>query len=252
MAEQQPTDPGRAGGEPVRRSRAGQVHKVIRVVATSEISWEDAARNGVAEAVKSIRDLRTANLVKADLVLHDGRVVRYRVKLEMAFQLDRSRPTADGAETEIVRRYLLVANQTLPSPGLAGVVEEKASIGPSEFHILVPEGPRAVVMHDAADGLVPQLAPVDDRERIRVLGEAEERLDAFRSRFADLGGRLSGEVGLGGPFTAVQRVMDRSSFDEIIVSTLPAGASRWLKLDLPSRLERAFGIPVTHLVPDAA
>lgn len=232
----------------VRHPRAGQVHKVIRVVATSTESWEDAARSGVAEAVKTIHDLTSATLVKADLVTRDGKVDRYRVKLEMAFQLDRSRRVGGGDEVVQVRRYLVVANQTLPSPGLAELIMEKASIGPSEFHVLVPEGPLPVVVHDPADGLAPHLAPVDDGARLRALGEADERLDAFRHRFAHLGPRLSGEVGLGDPLTAVHRVMGRSSFDEIIVSTLPIGISRWVGMDLPSRLERSFNLPVTHLV----
>jgi flavin-binding protein dodecin len=228
--------------------RAGQVHKIIRVVATSAESWEDAARAGVAEAVKTIHDLTSATLIKADLVTRDGKVDRYRVKLEMAFQLDRSRAAEDGNEVVDVRRYLVVANQTLPSPGLAELITEKASIGPSEFHVLVPEGPLPVVAHDPIDGLAPNVAPIDEGARLRALAEADERLDAFRRRFAQLGSRLSGEVGLGDPMTAVHRVMARSSFDEIIVSTLPVGISRWVGMDLPSRLERSFDLPVIHLV----
>ena len=204
----------------------------------------------MAEAVKTIRDLRGATVVQADMVVADGAVARYRIKLELAFQLDRSRPVDDRGETIEVRRYLVVANQTLPSPGLAELLEEKAAIGPAEFHILVPEGAPPMVLHDPTEGLAPQLMPIDETERLLALGEAEERLDEFRHRFAHLGGAISGEVGLGDPFTAVQRVMGRSSFDEIIVSTLPIGVSRWLKLDLPSRLERAFHLPVTHLVPE--
>ena len=237
--------PEEAGGP-----RTGQVHKVIRVVATSEHSWEDAARAGVAEAVKTIHDLRTAAVVEADAVIRDGAITRYRVKLEMAFQLDRSRPSEAGKGTVDVRRYLVVANQTLPSPGLAELVAEKASVGPSEFHVLVPEGPRTVVFHDPSELAAAHVVEVGDHERLLAMEEAEERLDAFRSEFAALGARLTGEVGLGDPLTAIQRVMDRASFDEIIVSTLPVGLSRWLKLDLPARVERTFGLPVTHLVQD--
>ena len=225
----------------------GQVFKNIRVVATSEVSWEDAARNGVAEAVKTIHDLRGATVVKADLVARDGGPLIYRVKLEMAFQLDRSRSST--SEMVSVRRYLIIANRTLPSPGLAEVVTEKASVGPAEFHVLVPEGSRGAGADDPDDAGGPSPGE-GDRERLVALQEAEERLDAFRDRFADLGARLTAEVGLGDPLSATRRVMDRSSFDEIIVSTLPSGVSRWMKLDLPSRLERSYGLPVTHLVPD--
>ena len=233
--------------EGTSRPRAGQVHKIIRVVATSETSWEDAARSGVAEAVKTIHDLRTATVVEADALVGDGRVALYRVKLEMAFQLDRSRPSGNGEATVEVRRYLVVANQTLPSPGLAEVLRERAAVGLSEFHVLVPEGPRTVVFHDPSEVAATQLVEVSDHERLLAMEEAEGRLDAFRAEFAGLGARLTGEVGLGDPMSAVHQVMARSSFDEIIVSTLPVGISRWLKLDLPARLERTFKLPVTHL-----
>lgn len=238
-----------AAGE-AARPRAGQVHKIIRVVATSEASWEDAARAGVAEAVKTIHDLRTATVVEADAVIRDGAVARYRVKLEMAFQLDRTRPTEAGGGTVDVRRYLVVANQTLPSPGLVELIAEKASADPSEFHVLVPEGPRTVVFHDPSELAAVHVVEAGDHERLLAMEEGEERLEAFRAEFAELGSRLTGEVGLGDPVSAVHRVMGRSSFDEIIVSTLPVGISRWLKLDLPARLERAFGLPVTHLVQE--
>jgi GABA permease len=240
-------------GDDSRPPRAGQVHKIIRVVATSEISWEDASRRAVAEAVKTIRDLQSATLVEADMVVRDNAVVRYRVKLEMGFRLDRTRLRDDGGhETVEVRRFLVVANQTLPSPGLAELVSEKNAAGPAEFHVLVPEGPRSVGVHDPAGlGAGAEMIEVSDHERLLAMEEAEARLDAFRSTFAELGPRLTGEVGVGDPLSAVHRVMDRSSFDEIIVSTLPVGISRWLKLDLPSRLERTFQLPVTHLVQES-
>ena len=80
---------------------------------------------------------------------------------------------------------------------------------------------------------------------------AWRRARDFRRAFAHLGGALSGEVGLGDPILAARRVIDRSSFDEIIVSTLPPGVSRWLKLDLPNRLQRTFELPVVSIVQEA-
>ncbi|MDH3684281.1 MAG: dodecin family protein, partial [Acidimicrobiia bacterium] len=75
----------------VRKPADGQVHKVVRLVATSPSSWEDAARNGVEEAAKTIVDLRSATVADFDTVIDEGRVQQYRVKLEMVFQFDRSR-----------------------------------------------------------------------------------------------------------------------------------------------------------------
>lgn len=227
----------------------GQVHKIIRVVSTSDTSWEEAARTGVAEAVKTINDLRSATVVESDMLVRDGAVV-YRVKLEMGFQLDRSRLADDGFASVQVRRYLILANQTLPSPGLHELVNEKAATGQSEFHVLVPEAQKYNVYPDPTTPLDSHVVEVADHERLLSLQEAEERLDAFRTTFANLGPALTGEVGIGDPVSATRRVMDRSTFDEIIVSTLPSGISRWLRLDLPTRLERAFHLPVTHLVQE--
>ena len=68
-------------------------------------------------------------------------------------------------------------------------------------------------------------------------------------RLADHREQLTSEVGGHDPFAAISRVMERSSFDEIIISTLPSAISRWLKMDLPSRVERAFSMPVVVINP---
>ncbi|MEL7207526.1 MAG: dodecin domain-containing protein [Actinomycetota bacterium] len=238
---------------------AGQVHKVIRIVGTSPDSWEGAAASAVAEAGKTISDLREATVVEADALVGDGGLATYRVKLEVAFQLDRSRPASTDAgavsatERVDVRRYLILANQTLASPGLQELVSERASVGPAEFHVLVPESPPSAVYADPTSGPFDHhLVTAAAEDRLVALAEAEERLDAFRMAFAHLGPKLTGEVGLGDPVTATRRVMERSSFDEIIVSTLPPGLSRWLKMDLATRLERAFKLPVVALVQEPA
>lgn len=228
----------------------GQVHKVISVVATSDSSWEDATRAGVDEAVKTVHDLRTATVVEADLVVREGAAASYRVKLEMSFQLDRSR-RSDGAISSVtVRRYLIIANQTLPSPGLHELIDERASANPSEFHILVPEAPPAVIYNDPHSTFDHHLAETGKYDRLIAEQEANERLDSFKASFAHLGPSLTGEVGVGDPVSATRRVMDRATFDEIIVSTLPIGISRWVRLDLPARLKRSFHLPVTHLEQD--
>jgi flavin-binding protein dodecin len=226
----------------------GQVHKVIRIVATSARSWEEAARAGVAEATKTITDLQAAKLVESDIVVIDGSTARYRVKLELAFRLDRSRRLARSGEAVTVRRYLVIANQTLPSQTLRTLLEARLASGPAEFHVLVPEPPRLLLTGDPTTGIVGISPGEIEHQRLLGLAEAENRLEDFRREFAHLGGALSGEVGLGDPLSAAQRVLERSSFDEIIVSTLPTSVSRWLKMDLPNRLQRMVSIPVTQLV----
>lgn len=231
----------------------GQVHKVIRLVATSRQSWEDATRRGVQEAAKSITDLETARITDLDVVIDSDQVSRYRVKLEMVFQLDRSRRLAGSDDRVIVRRYLLVANQTLVSQALHQLVQDRIAIGPSEFHILAPQ------THRSLSSRVGDRIAVAGRSRVGATRaesnhperrDAEDRLRSFRFAFADLGQSLTGEVGTDDPVASVRRVMERSSFDEIIVSMLPTRQSRWHRHDLPGQLERAFTVPVTTLIHD--
>lgn len=230
---------------------AGEVHKVIRIIAASPHSWEDAARTAVAEATRTIHDLDRATLVKADAVVRDGAIVSYRVKLEVGFRLDRRRITSPDEAPVEVKRYLVLANQTLPSPGLHELVAEKVSTGRAEFHVLVPEGPSAAVSVSPMGHGDLALLEVPAEDRLIAMHEAEQRLDEFRASFAHLGSQLTAEVGVGEPMAAVRRVMERADFDEIIVSTLPSGISRWLRLDLPARLERSFRLPVTVLVQES-
>ena len=58
---------------------------------------------------------------------------------------------------------------------------------------------------------------------------------------------MEGSIGDSDPIAAVQDACNFNEFDEVIISTLPLHASKWLKLDLPSKAERATGLPVTHV-----
>jgi hypothetical protein len=132
-----------------------------------------------------------------------------------------------------MRRYLMVANQTLGGEHLAEKVKELLAEGPCRFHVLVP----ATVPADHAVYTEGQAEAI-----------ARRRLDNALARFRDLGADADGEIGDANPLEAVGDVLRDEEFDEIILSTLPAGASRWLKQDLPHRVERSFGLPVTHIV----
>jgi flavin-binding protein dodecin len=64
------------------------VYKVIQLVGTSEKSWEDAARNAVETAGKSLKNLRIAEIDQLDLKVEDGRVVAYRARVNISFKYE--------------------------------------------------------------------------------------------------------------------------------------------------------------------
>jgi hypothetical protein len=135
-----------------------------------------------------------------------------------------------------VRRYLVVANQTLAGRHLADTVRERLGAGPCMFHVVVPA-----------------TAPADHAlwTEGEAVGLAGERLELALKRFRDLGAEADGEVGDPSPVEAIRDALADREFDEIILSTLPPGLSRWLRQDLPHRVEKAFDLPVTHLVGEA-
>lgn len=61
-------------------------YKVIEIVGTSKTSWEEAARSAVETAGKSVKDLRIAEVVKLDMVIEDGKVALFRVRLTLSFK----------------------------------------------------------------------------------------------------------------------------------------------------------------------
>lgn len=67
---------------------AESVYKVIELVGTSTVSWEMAAKVAVDRAAKSLRDLRVAEVVSQDLVITDGKVEAYRVKVKVSFKYE--------------------------------------------------------------------------------------------------------------------------------------------------------------------
>jgi hypothetical protein len=130
-------------------------------------------------------------------------------------------------------RYLVVANQTLGGDHLLELLRERASQGDASIHVLVP-------------ATVDQTHLTSDEETDYLL--ARRRLDVALKRFSDLGVEVTGEVGEHLVVDTILDVLRRESFDEVIVSTLPAGVSRWLGLDLPRHVERRWRVPVSTVV----
>jgi len=61
-------------------------YKIIELVGTSDVSWEEAAKNAVETASKSLRDLRIAEVKQLDMKIEGGKVVAYRVRLNLSFK----------------------------------------------------------------------------------------------------------------------------------------------------------------------
>ena len=63
-------------------------YDVIKLIGTSAVSWEDAAKNAIEEAAKHLRELRIADVVDKDLVIRDGKVEAYRTKIKVSFKYE--------------------------------------------------------------------------------------------------------------------------------------------------------------------
>ncbi len=62
------------------------VYKIIELVGTSPVSWEEAAKNAVETASKTLKDLRIAEVVKQDMVIEEGKPLLYRTKISLSFK----------------------------------------------------------------------------------------------------------------------------------------------------------------------
>lgn len=160
---------------------------------------------------------------------------------------------------------LVVANQTLGGPELDLMIDQRIQQGQDRFYILVPsidpqheatEWHRGFAVADDAQaaGATSDAArqAVDDavRRRERMVGQAhvraESRLRQMTDKIEAAGGHALGEVGGPDPAAAVETLLLRHAFAEVIISTLPAGLSRWLKTeDLPLRVAHMTDLPVT-------
>ncbi len=71
-----------------KKSAAEGVYRVTKVIGSSPISWEDAAKNAVAAASKTLRDLRIAEVAKLDMRVEDGKVVAFRARILLSFKYE--------------------------------------------------------------------------------------------------------------------------------------------------------------------
>jgi hypothetical protein len=137
-------------------------------------------------------------------------------------------------ESSTPTRVLVVAHKTAATPALLDAVRERAGRGPCAFTLVVP---------NAAHGLHRVVDPedVDRSEAEQVVALAVPLLEDAA------GGHVDSLIGDPNPLNAVQDAVNLHGFDEIIVSTLPVRVSRWMRLDLPSKIG-GLGLPVTTVV----
>jgi hypothetical protein len=134
-------------------------------------------------------------------------------------------------ESSTTTRVLIVAHRTAATPALIEAVRERAERGPCRFTLLVPR---------AAHGLHKVMDPedVDESESQVVLDLAIPLLEQAA------GSQVTGEIGDPNPMNAIQDAINLEGYDEVIISTLSPKVSKWLKLDLPSKV-KGLGLPVT-------
>ena len=123
-------------------------------------------------------------------------------------------------------QVLAVANRTAAAHRLLEAVRRRADDGPCEFALLVPD----VTDRKAANWTLESALPLLERSAR---------------------GKVQGPVGGQDPFESVKGAVRQGDFDEIIISTLPRRASKWLRRDLIRRVE-GLGLPVTAIVPSGA
>jgi hypothetical protein len=133
--------------------------------------------------------------------------------------------------SESPARVLIVAHKTAATPALIEAVRDRAARGSATFTLLVPS---------AAHGLHKVVDPEDVAS-----SEAEDVLALALPLLEEAaGGSVEGLAGVASPMEAIHDAVNIHGFDEIIISTLPTRVSKWLRLDLPSKVA-GLGLPVT-------
>jgi hypothetical protein len=120
---------------------------------------------------------------------------------------------------------LVVTNRTAASDDLLAALRARATRSPARFEFVMPP----------------------ERATPEAEAEAGERLQEALGLAHEAGLEAVGRVGSPDPLTAVLDAYDPRRHDEILISTLPASTSQWLRIDLPSRVSRATGALVSHV-----
>jgi hypothetical protein len=137
---------------------------------------------------------------------------------------------------ENVRRFLVVANETVGGRTLRDRITEKAA-GYEEQVLVVCPALNSPLKHWTSD---------EDDARV----EAQRRLEASLARLRESGIDARGEVGDADPVQAMEDALRLFGADEIIISTHPEGRSHWLERGVVTTARDRFDVPITHVVVD--
>jgi hypothetical protein len=128
-------------------------------------------------------------------------------------------------ESSEQRRVLVVANRTAATPVLLDAVKRYAREQPTTFALLIPDAPKS----EHTDWTLELALPLLERAA---------------------GGPVEGLTGTAGdPLDAIREVLAQDRYDRVIISTLPRRVSKWLRRDLPRRVE-SLGVPVEVITPE--
>jgi Ala-tRNA(Pro) deacylase len=200
---------------------------------------------GALDVVTDRDSFRVGENEMATLPREERREIRSPV--ESLFLLALGRPSARSAapatpELRVIseskpRRILIIANRTAGSATLLAELRARIAAGPCELVLLAPA-------FDASASWT--------RTEGQARAELRQRIEAACAGMLEVGVPVRSTIGDLDPLRAIQDLLVvEDDFDEIIVSTLPAPLSGWLKMDLATRIGRRFGIPVTHVAAEA-
>jgi hypothetical protein len=139
----------------------------------------------------------------------------------------------ESAQTQ--SRVLVVAHKTAATQPLLDAVRKRAGEGPATFTLLVPNAAHG--LHKAVDA--------EDLDAVEAQGVLDHALPLLSEA---AGSDVQGIIGDSDPSAAIQDAINLRGFDEVIISTLPQKVSRWLHLDLPSKIS-GLGLPVNTVTP---
>ncbi len=119
-----------------------------------------------------------------------------------------------------------------------------------EFHVVVPA--RGVELYELSWATGFGMPTAIGTALEEGMAPVQARLDEMLARMGSFGVRITGELGPAPPMAAIEAALRDVLYDCIVVSTLPDAFSRWLRMDLPRRTQRRFGLPVTTVIHDVS